>query len=76
VNNPVQVQGDSRVIMSRTKFVMQPTIHILYRFLVFVFINHSTFAVASWIACFEMEEQKESGVKSGEPVSCEKYLGE
>jgi hypothetical protein len=36
------IQGDSRVMMSVTKFVMQPTIHAPHSFLVYVFINYST----------------------------------
>jgi hypothetical protein len=36
------IQGDSRVIMSLTKFMMQPTIHARHSFLVCAFINYST----------------------------------
>jgi hypothetical protein len=32
------IQGDSRVIMSLTKFVMQPTMHVSHTFLVLVFL--------------------------------------
>jgi hypothetical protein len=36
------IQGNSPVIMSLTKFMMQPTIHVPHCFLVCVFIDYST----------------------------------
>jgi hypothetical protein len=38
----IYVQADSRVIMSLTKFVMQPTIHVPNSFVICVFIHYST----------------------------------